>query len=262
MPNRLLRAELLDSEAWLALKDNADRSSWIACFLTVDTFGDMPAGPQRLMKLWRPYGIDTPEKAARVFADLADVDLVRRYECNGKVYLHIPRFNQSPRFPGHLWALSPWATNEQKQIFAKKSRVTHCESPEDVDVDVDVEEKLKAHPRAAKSAARASMSKPTRSIRPKAKAVVSGDPSLGGFDDFWLAFPKKRSKGQAEKAWTKLKPSLDLRRVILDAVTLAKADPSWTKEGGRFIPYPATWLNSKSWEDELIGNSLDVGEVL
>lgn len=261
MPNRVLRAELLDSEAWLALKDNADRACWIACFLTVDTFGDMPAGPHRLVKLWRPYGIDTPEKAAKVFADLADVDLVRRYESDGKPYLHIPRFNQSPRFPGHLWPLSPWATDEQKQAFAKKSRVTHGESPEEV--EVEVEEKLKTHPRAAKVAARvSSTSDPTRSPRSRAQAATSGGPSLGGFEDFWLAYPKKRAKGQAEKAWTKLKPSLDLRRRILDAVTLAKDDPSWTKEGGRFIPYPATWLSSRSWEDELATGPMNAGEVL
>ena len=25
----------------------------------------------------------------------------------------------------------------------------------------------------------------------------------------------------------------------------------WTKQNGQFIPYPATWLNSAGWEDEL-----------
>jgi hypothetical protein len=24
----------------------------------------------------------------------------------------------------------------------------------------------------------------------------------------------------------------------------------WTKDGGQFIPHPATWLNQKRWEDE------------
>ena len=138
MPNRILRAELLDSEAWLSLKDNADRAAFIACILTVDTFGDMPAGPHRLVRLWRPYGIDTPEKAAKVFGELIDVDLVRSYQQDAKPYLHIPRFQQSPRFPGHLWPLSPWASNEEKQIVAKKSPVTHGESPEGVEVGVGV----------------------------------------------------------------------------------------------------------------------------
>ena len=130
MPNRILRAELLDSEPWLALKDNADRCAWIACVLSADTFGNMPAGPQRLVKLWRPYGIDTPEKAAKVFGDLVDVDLVRRYTDRDKPYLHIPRFNQSRRYLGHLWPLSPWTTKEEKQRLAGKSPADHSESQE------------------------------------------------------------------------------------------------------------------------------------
>lgn len=129
MPNRILRAELLESEGWLALKDNADRAAYIACVLTVDTLGNMPAGPHRLVKLWRPYGIDTPEKAAKVCADLSDVDLIRVYESDRKRYIHIPRFQQSRRFLGHLWPLSPWATDDEKQSFAKKSQVIHKSSP-------------------------------------------------------------------------------------------------------------------------------------
>ena len=129
MPNRILRAELLESEGWLALKDNADRAAYIACLLTVDTFGSMPAGPHRLVKLWRPYGIDTPEKAAKCFSDLIDVDLVRRYLADGKPYLHVPRFRQSRRFLGHIWPLSPWTTKEEKQRLAQKSPVDHSWSP-------------------------------------------------------------------------------------------------------------------------------------
>lgn len=131
MPNRILRAELLESEAWLSLKDNADRAAYIACLLTVDTFGSMPAGPQRLVRLWRPYGIDTPEKAAKAFADLIDVDLVRRYVSEGKPYLYVPRFRQSCRWLGHVWPLSPWATDEEKQRHAKKTHVEHMRPPAD-----------------------------------------------------------------------------------------------------------------------------------
>jgi len=129
MPTRILRAELLDSEAWLSLKDNADRAAWISCFLSVDTLGNMPAGPHRLIKLWRAYGIETEEKVAKVLRELADADLVRLYEIgekpDQKPYLHIPRFGQSRRFLGHLWPLPPWATDQEKQQFAKKAPVKH-----------------------------------------------------------------------------------------------------------------------------------------
>ena len=71
-----------------------------------------------------------------------------------------------------------------------------------------------------------------------------------GFERFWLAYPKKKSKGDAEKAWAKLKPDESLHDRILDALERAKTSAEWCREGGRYIPYPASWLNSKGWEDE------------
>lgn len=70
------------------------------------------------------------------------------------------------------------------------------------------------------------------------------------FETFWKAYPKKKSKGQAEKAWKVLKPSKQLQDRILDAIEQAKTSEDWTKDGGKWIPHPATWLNAKGWEDE------------
>lgn len=71
-----------------------------------------------------------------------------------------------------------------------------------------------------------------------------------GFDRFWAAYPKKVSKGQAKRAWSKLKPDADLLDRMLRAIAAAKAAETWRKEGGRYIPHPATWLNAEGWEDE------------
>lgn len=71
------------------------------------------------------------------------------------------------------------------------------------------------------------------------------------FARFWGAYPKKRSKGDAEKAWAKLKPSEELVNRILRAVEVAKTRDDWRKDGGKFIQYPASWLNAKGWEDQL-----------
>jgi hypothetical protein len=69
------------------------------------------------------------------------------------------------------------------------------------------------------------------------------------FDRFWTAYPKKKSKGDAEKAWKVINPSEELVDIILKAIERLKPSEQWTKEGGRFIPYPATWLRAKGWED-------------
>lgn len=70
------------------------------------------------------------------------------------------------------------------------------------------------------------------------------------FQAFWEAYPKRKSKGQAEKAFTKINPDEQLLATMLATIERAKKSADWQKEGGKFIPYPATWLNAKGWEDE------------
>lgn len=80
---------------------------------------------------------------------------------------------------------------------------------------------------------------------PKPPAAVAA-----GFAEFWSAWPRKVGKAQAEKAWSKLHPSDDLVTAILRAIAAQSRSPQWLKDGGQFIPHPATWLNGKRWEDE------------
>lgn len=70
------------------------------------------------------------------------------------------------------------------------------------------------------------------------------------FESFWQSYPKKKAKGDAERAWSKINPSEHLIEEILSAVQRAKTSQDWLKDNGQFIPYPATWLNRKGWEDE------------
>lgn len=70
------------------------------------------------------------------------------------------------------------------------------------------------------------------------------------FNQFWKAYPKKKSKGDAEKAWKVLKPDTDLLEKMLNSIASEKLSKEWLKDDGQFIPYPATWLRAKGWEDE------------
>lgn len=74
------------------------------------------------------------------------------------------------------------------------------------------------------------------------------------FEKFWKEYPRKKAKGDAEKAWAKINPSEHLTENILSAVQRAKTSTDWLKDSGQFIPYPATWLNRKGWEDEYNNN--------
>lgn len=65
------------------------------------------------------------------------------------------------------------------------------------------------------------------------------------FDRFWAAYPKRVGKDAARKAWRVKHPSLP---VVLAALERQRA---WLqRDGGRYIPNPATWLNQGRWDDD------------
>jgi len=72
----------------------------------------------------------------------------------------------------------------------------------------------------------------------------------GRFTAFWDAYPKHVKKQDAEKAWLRLNPSEELTQTIINHVLKMRASPDWQKEQGKYIPYPASYLNGKRWEDE------------
>jgi len=41
-------------------------------------------------------------------------------------------------------------------------------------------------------------------------------------------------------------------RQILNAIEQQKQSEQWSKDGGQFIPLPATWLNNQRWEDDVL----------
>ena len=67
---------------------------------------------------------------------------------------------------------------------------------------------------------------------------------------FWTAYPRKAAKIAAQKAYAKLSPSTDLLDEILQAIARQKTGADWTRDGGKYIPYPASWLNDGRWADE------------
>lgn len=70
------------------------------------------------------------------------------------------------------------------------------------------------------------------------------------FERFWQAYPKKKAKAKARQAWDKLKPDMEMCKAMAAALDQQKRSESWVRDDGRYIPYPATWLNQRRWEDE------------
>lgn len=74
------------------------------------------------------------------------------------------------------------------------------------------------------------------------------------FDAFWSEYPRKVGKGAAKKAFEKARKKATLESLV-SAVRRQKCGSQWTKDDGRFIPNPATWLNQERWEDEVDGGN-------
>lgn len=72
-----------------------------------------------------------------------------------------------------------------------------------------------------------------------------------GFADFWTAYPRKVAKQDAIKAWNKLRADDVLRQRIGVALQAQCRSQQWLRDNGAYIPYPASWLNDRRWEDEI-----------
>lgn len=90
---------------------------------------------------------------------------------------------------------------------------------------------------------------PTPTHSPPRRRAADAQPNPL-FEKFWTAYPKKKSRGQAEKAFSKINPDEQLLATMIAKIGQAKTSEEWMKERGKYIPHPATWLNAKGWEDE------------
>lgn len=132
-------------------------------------------------------------------------------------------------------------------VIPSFARHQHINPRESVSVLPDPNEKLTRQPRVPNASARDSDAQGGR--EGKGKEGKTRD-ALEGFDAFWAIYPKRKAKQDAIKAWSKLSPGVELQASILKAVSEQSQGEDWRKEGGRFIPHAATWINDERWEDE------------
>jgi hypothetical protein len=77
---------------------------------------------------------------------------------------------------------------------------------------------------------------------------------LEDFKKFYSKYPNKVKRSNAEKAWLKHKPDID---IVMKALEYQLSNDRRFKDA-QFIPHPTTWINGKEWENEVIkkkGNS-------
>lgn len=80
------------------------------------------------------------------------------------------------------------------------------------------------------------------------------------FDLFWAIYPKKVDKKKTEVTWGRL--SLQKQQSAMADLPVRVKSLAWTKDGGRYVPNPRTYLNGEKWEDEIpVESSASLGAL-
>lgn len=83
---------------------------------------------------------------------------------------------------------------------------------------------------------------------PASKKKVEG--ASAQFETFWLRYPapKRIDKGGCGKKYDTLLNEGVQHEDILDGLAAWLCSEQWLKDGGKFVPHCATWLNQRRWE--------------
>lgn len=214
---RTIKPEFFTSEDIVSLTPLA-RLFYVSLWCEADREGRLAWKPRTLKMRYLPGDDADPEALG---TELADAGLIRLYEVSGVLYAWIPGF-------------------AKHQVINNKEAASTLPDPK----TVTRESGVKVAPFTRDDACEGKEGRKERK-----------ELSASAFEAFWTAYPKKVSKGQAEKAFAKLNPDDSLQAKLLESLSAAKRRPDWIKDGGQFIPHASTWLNAKGWEDEQPGNS-------
>ena len=227
MPNRIIKESICTS-------DNLDKLSafqetmFYRLIVNCDDYGRMDARPKILASKLFPLKDIRVNQIEDGLRALTSAELVIIYTVDGKPFLQ----------------MKTWECHQQ--IRAKKSKYP---APESGVIESDstcnqMESSDGKCPRNPIQSESVSESNPNPS-RGKGATVTEK------FAKFWDAYPRKTAKSEAMKAFAKLNPDDSLMETIMNAIEKQKQSDQWKRDGGQYIPHPATWLNQQRWEDEL-----------
>lgn len=227
MPSRIIKESITTSESLAEVSADAERFFW-RLVVKADDFGLFYGNPRILASMCFP--LEPPkEQKIRVWLDeLVSSGMVGTYTADddGKQYLK----------------LLSWDKHQQQR--AKKSKFplpvsfdNTCNQPKGNQMKSKVPVNGNENENEKRETGTGS--------RPNG---AKGEPT--GFDSFWSVYPRRVGKQDALKAWGQLNPDDALVDLIVAGVERWKTYDQWTKDGGAFICYPATFLRGRRWEEE------------
>ena len=230
MPNRILKESVCCSE-------NVDALSWFQeaffyrLIVNCDDYGRMDARPKVLSSKLFPLKDVRTNQIVDALRALSSAELVILYEKDGHPFLQMKTWDR------------------HQTIRAKKSKFP---APDDDCKQMNADDfnckQMKSDESKCSRNPIQSVSNPYPIRYPTREARKENADDL--FEAFWNAYPRKESKPAARKAFDKLKPDAELLGKMLQSISKWERSQQWQENGGQFIPYPASWLNQRKWEDD------------
>lgn len=240
MPSRILKESICTSGSLAYLSAEAE-VLFYRLIVKADDFGLYYGSPKILASLLFPLNVPTEKKVSSWLAELVNGGLVATYKGeDGRQYLKLLSWDkhQNRRATKPKYPLPQEFDNTCKQEVSSDNSVTCAQMQ--ADSSVNVNENV------------------FENVNEKRKRVSAqrGAGVDDAFDQFWSVYPRKVGKKDAVKVWNQIRPNPDLTNKIVQGVDRWKRSEQWTKDDGRFIPYPATFLRGERW------NEYDRAEVI
>lgn len=219
MPNRIIKESV-------CVSDSIDTLSWFEevlfyrLIVNCDDYGRFDGRAAVIKSRLFPLKDSVTVKAVSdAINKLASAELVTLYVFEGKPYLYLPTWDK------------------HQQVRARRSKYPEPSS-DLISSDIICNQMISDVPVIqSKNESKNESESESKSAREEA------------FDVFWAAYPRKVGKGAARKAFAKLPAAVF--PLLVPAVEAQKQCAQWRKNGGEYIPNPATWLNQERWEDKL-----------
>ena len=224
MPNRLLKESICTSE-------NIDQLTplqeilFYRLIVNCDDFGRMDARPKVLASKLFPLRDIRMNQITDALRALTSAELVVLYEKDGHPFLQMKTWDR------------------HQQIRAKKSKYP---AP-----DINCNQMISNDNKCPRNPIQSNPIRIQSESYSLSNAHGREESANDLFEAFWDAYPRKESKPAARKAFDKLNPDAGLLGKMLQSIAKWRSSSQWQENGGQFIPYPASWLNQRKWEDEV-----------
>ncbi len=232
MPSRILKETICTSENLATISAEAE-VLFYRLIVKADDFGLYHGNPKIIASLLFPLSVPTERKVASWLSELCAAGLVATYTAaeDGKKYLKLLSWDkhQNRRAMKSKFPLPSAFDNTCTQQETGDGIDTCAQMQTDSSVNVNENE----------------------NGNEKRKRVTAQNGAGGGdgFERFWSAYPRRVGKKDAVKVWNQIKPDDSLVDLIVEGVERWKTSEQWTKDEGRFIPYPATFLRGERWNE-------------